>query len=221
MTEKILAKRKIRFSVHITAIFLVMCFTGLLFEVGARIAYQYQDALSGLTFLNKLSGHSVALDPFEVLSTKWGGHWILRPGYTAKPATATNTSMWENVRINSLGFKGPEIKNKQSSTRILALGDSTTFGLHHIDYPRIMEESLKISGLNIEVINGGVEGYSTRNIKYEMKRYIQLKPDIMLLYIGWNDLYSPRGWLDEAEDKLRLLWLNRNILRSINRIFLG
>ena len=89
----------------------------------------------------------------------------MRPGWTGNEFGAP-------VEINSLGLRNPEISYARTPGRyrILALGDSWTFGfrLEEPDsYPRQLETVLnqraRASGepANIEVINSGVIGYST------------------------------------------------------------
>ena len=51
-----------------------------------------------------------------------------------------NKALKESLfRINSDGFKGPEIDSTHALIRILALGDSTTFGLGSVDYPSSLQ----------------------------------------------------------------------------------
>lgn len=207
-------KTNTRLSVRITVFFLVIFLTGFLIEIGSRTVYHFQDEISGLPLISKTFGNPIRLDPYEILSNDLGAHWRLRPGY-AKALQKSNNAI---LQINRQGFKGPELKEKvKGRLRILAVGDSTTFGLPLRDYPRELERFLKQQGFNVEVINGGVEGYSTRNVLYELERYVRLKPDIVILYIGWNDLYSPYRWLNKTENAFRFPWLLRNVNRSLQR----
>lgn len=73
-----------------------------------------------------------------------------------------------NVKINSAGFRGPEITiaKPQDTYRVLMLGDSELFAIllpENDNLSRQIEKLLneKSSGLNFEVINTGVEGYNT------------------------------------------------------------
>ncbi len=216
-----MVKIQYRMSVRLTAILLLVIFFAVLLESGSRVAYHYQDELSGISQIRNLVGNPVVLDPYEIMSSEKGGHWKLRPGYGGESTKKSNLPMRGGIRVNNFGYKGPELKSDNSHTKILAVGDSTTFGGSEVDYPREMERFLQHSGYDVEVVNGGVEGYSTRNVIYETTRYAQLKPDIVVLYLGWNDLYSPERWLNEAEQGIRFLWLLRNVSGSISRRFIG
>ena len=102
--------------------------------------------------------------------------------------------------INNLGFRGPYFeKNKSPDTfRIVAMGGSTTAGMYEneLTYPRLLERMLSRSSTGkrkIEVINAGVWGYTSCQV---MKRYkkdiVDLKPDLILLMSGWNDINKMR-----------------------------
>lgn len=101
------------------------------------------------------------------------------------------------INNNSLGFRGKEIafRKKEGTTRILALGDSMTFGVGVQDsetYPYQLEQILKGKGLsNIEVINAGYADGSSLDSYYLFlkKRGLELKPDIVLVELfPFNDI---------------------------------
>ena len=118
-------------------------------------------------------------------------------------------------------MRGPEIDKDHSRLRILSLGDSVTFGLASVTYPRILEDVLNETGIPVEVINGGVEGYAPRNLLYEIERYVSLRPNVVTIFIGWNALYSPTHWLTEFERFSRLIWFARNVSRNVYRRLVG
>lgn len=96
------------------------------------------------------------------------------------------------IKINSDGFIGDELQpNGPNLFRILAIGDSCTFGMGH-SYPALLEEQLKEnleSGLRYEVVNGGVEGLNSEMALHRLKtKGPALSPDVVTIYIGWNDL---------------------------------
>jgi len=91
-------------------------------------------------------------------------------------------------------FRGPQgqlsyIEDKQDEIRIICLGDSTTYGLM-IDYyktwPYLLEESLKrkYPSKNINVLNAGIPGASSRQLKRIFQFHLaKFKPDIVI----WRD----------------------------------
>ena len=112
--------------------------------------------------------------------------YALRPGHEE-----------QGIRINALGFRGPEILRTKppGMVRIVAMGDSTTFGLSRAPctYPAALSRRLKLTAPSpVEVVNAGVEGYSSLYLLHQMQeRVAPLSPDVVLIYAGWNDLYSP------------------------------
>ena len=101
-----------------------------------------------------------------------------------------------HFKINSLGFRGEEtaIAKKQGTFRIICLGGSTTFGMYHLKdeaetYPGQLEKILQDQGLKVEVLNGGVPGYSTRTTLINLVSRIRyLDPDLVLVMHNTNDL---------------------------------
>jgi lysophospholipase L1-like esterase len=99
------------------------------------------------------------------------------------------------VSINSKGFRGPEIPTEKGDTyRIVALGESTTFGmtLHPQDkpWPELLEQMIRENlkpGRPVEVINAGVPAYSLKaNLKRLPKQILPLHPDMIISYHGFN-----------------------------------
>jgi lysophospholipase L1-like esterase len=100
------------------------------------------------------------------------------------------------ISINSKGFVGPEFSGRKSPamTRIFAVGDSCTFGGEwDSSYPAFLERLLNTDGQRFEVINAGVEGYDSA---YALGRIrddiLQYDPDLVTIYVGWNDLMKTR-----------------------------
>ena len=198
-----------------TAVFVVLLCASLLAEGLSRLVFAYQDELSGSSVLSNLVRGEMVLDPYEIASPTIGGHWRLRVGYPF-----SNVSK-NQFRINQDGMRGPEIDQDHIRPRMLLLGDSVTFGLANETYPRTIDKVLNETGLSVEVINGGVEGYAPRNLLYEIDRYVSLRPEVVTIFIGWNALYSPILWLEKNEQTVRTLWFIRNLKRSLYRQFKG
>jgi lysophospholipase L1-like esterase len=199
-------------------LFLILAGLALLLLEGIGSAYGW--ALVNRTGKGHTTPHEM-LDPHDV------NNWILRPGY--KISLSQYMELWrQNVvatavvkeavqkhslnpndtlyQINQFGFKGPEIEKdkKLGILRIMTIGDSCTFG-HHYDwcsYSRALERYLQKQGYQVEVINAGVEGYATWNVLSRLDYFTSFQPDIAIIYLGWNDLYTdPLG--------IRRLWTYR------------
>jgi len=98
------------------------------------------------------------------------------------------------VKTNSLGFRGPEFApNPRNGLRVVAIGDSCTFGFGVSDnehtYPFQLSTLMQNADVSAEVINAGVVGYSSyQALKLLQSRVLSFHPDILLIYIGWNDM---------------------------------
>jgi hypothetical protein len=104
-----------------------------------------------------------------------------------------------SYRFNSLGFRGPdyEIPASPGTFRILALGDSYTLGVgvHEQDtFTARLEAQLNTAAdagdqpIRFEVVNAGVNGYSTRDERVSYERYSSAyEPQLVLLAMVFND----------------------------------
>ena len=110
------------------------------------------------------------------------GHRQLKPG-------ATLAGSERQIRINSLGFRGlePEVPKPVGLCRIVALGDSTTFGMEAsgddaVWVSRLVTELMQTSNQEFDAINGGVPGYTLAESADLLDRRIApLEPDIVII----------------------------------------
>lgn len=110
-----------------------------------------------------------------------------------------------SVRTNRYGLRGPDpvLPKPAGILRILMLGDSSTFGFPVRDeetFCALIERGLKAHGYPVDVINGGVSGYSP-TLEYVSLRdqFLAFEPDVVIL---WYD----RGDLQED------YWFQKNLL---------
>ena len=110
--------------------------------------------------------------------------------------------MESRITINGHGYRGPEIAPDKGDTyRIVALGESTTFGctLEAGDrpWPEILEERIRERlrpGRPVEVINAGVPAYRLEdNLKRFESELVLLEPDMIVSYHGYNGFSLLRG----------------------------
>jgi len=129
----------------------------------------------------------------------------------------------ETVSTNSFGFRGGEIfKDKpQNVYRIFMVGGSTTFGSAVFDNMTISHQLQKKfenidSQYNVEVINAGVSGsFSLPETKLVKNKIIEFKPDMIIVYDGWNELRtSEKQYYSEIQFKS-----SDHVLRSFLDIF--
>jgi lysophospholipase L1-like esterase len=107
--------------------------------------------------------------------------WELNPGYTS-----------DEFDINSHGYRGEELV-RGKTFRIVCLGDSVTFGQpgEKNTYPQVLQKELakKETSLPVEVVNAGINGQFSYNMIFRIGRIMKLRPDVILILAGWNDLF--------------------------------
>jgi len=108
------------------------------------------------------------------------------------PSVATKFSS------NSVGLRGsreygPKEKNE---IRVGIMGGSSVFGFGATDDSKTLSQQLEneLSRLNPDVkwtvINGGNPAYVSYQVMARLQlRMIELEPDVMLFYMGWNDMF--------------------------------
>src|SRR5439155_966301 len=218
----------------------VAMFLGIV-EGGARVTFAHKDQLK-----SQLPIPMSMLHEYQERDPRKPANWILKAGFvetfgdlqartrtgqavdeahllTGTVATGTRpTDVF--IRVNKDGFRGPELDASHSRPRVIAIGDSTTFGtIESHTYPHVLERELRKRGLDVEVINAGVEGSSPQNVLYRLDRFKQLRPDVVTVYIGWTPLFADtrqsamnRSWA--RVDTLRLASIGFNLaLQAVHR----
>ena len=84
--------------------------------------------------------------------------------------------------------------------RIVCTGGSSTGGAYQNDdldtfYPSRLERILDDAGHDAEVLNQGVGGWNSFHVRLYLREFIQrLRPDVLTVYVGMNDLNTLGGW---------------------------
>lgn len=145
---------------------------------------------------------AVILSGTELALRVWANYFRL-PYLTynaeyGRPALVPNAKIMtalEHVEVNSRGFVGPEFEKRKASNvrRIISLGDSCTFagGWYPRTYPGKLGELIKnkYPGQTVEVINAGISGYNSEFALARLQtELLDYDPDLVIIYIGWNDL---------------------------------
>lgn len=113
-------------------------------------------------------------------------------GHEHTPLTRAHL-MGADVEINSLGLRDREFSAvpPPGRTRIMMLGDSLTLGWGvegNETYSKVVEDMLRNSGRDVEVINTGVGNYNTEmEVAYFLERGAKLKPHYVVLNYFIND----------------------------------
>jgi len=107
------------------------------------------------------------------------------------------TSLGEpaTFRTNSFGLRGPEPASPKPDGvyRVLLLGDETVAGTHledsHTLSHRLQQLLRRSSGQAVEVINGGVPGFSPLLSLLQYQRELrQLRPDLIVLHFDMSEV---------------------------------
>jgi lysophospholipase L1-like esterase len=111
------------------------------------------------------------------------------------------------VRLNAGGYRQAEFSPRAEGRRIVAIGDSFTFG-HGVEgeqaYPRVLERLLAERDDPAQVVNAGVPGRWVDEYYLELReRSLALAPDLVLLglFVG-NDI--------DGEDARTHVWRERD-----------
>ncbi len=99
---------------------------------------------------------------------------------------------------NAQGYRADKTRLYEANAdaiNIACLGGSSTYGTRvyrENSYPQLLEELLsKHTTKKVNVINGGLGGYSTPNIISLLSlKIIHLRPTVIIFYVGYNDAWT-------------------------------
>ncbi len=105
------------------------------------------------------------------------------------------------VTLASDGFRGPEraLAKPAGTRRVVVLGGSAAFGMHASGDERVftallearLDAAARAVGGRVEVLNRAVIGYdSTQELVLLATELVDLAPDVVVLFDGWNDFYG-------------------------------
>lgn len=199
---------------HLPASWMLVANTFVLLAIGLPIADRFtrtsyaddpQAALHGKYFLFEKARKDPAsfAQWWRCYLNEWQQLAVIAPDPSGQVkfilAPHSNGKLFESrFTINRLGFRGPEFMiEKGNAYRIVALGESTTFGctLFAADrpWPEVLEDLIREripSSRPVQVINAGVPAYSLRdNLARLARDILPLKPDLIISYHGINGFY--------------------------------
>jgi lysophospholipase L1-like esterase len=154
-------------------------------EITLRVASVDLLSTSGLFPINK------DINFLDVYDLDHELFWRFRPDRDVSSARYSALT----YHINKLGFRGDE-PHKDGSRRIVALGNSCTFGWsvrQEYVWTTKLDQMLNAEsgGKAWEVINAGVPGYSSHQGRILCSKLLEnLKPQILLIMFGWNDHWT-------------------------------
>lgn len=97
--------------------------------------------------------------------------------------------------VNALGFHNPPVSaiKPKNTYRILVLGSSAVYGTDDLDstWTSKLEKMLnQNSKIKYEVLNGGIPGGSSHEDVTQIRKSIEIGPDLVIVYNGFNDIYA-------------------------------
>jgi len=115
-------------------------------------------------------------------------------GYNLMPGASVNHPTLK-LNINSLGLRNKEFtaKKPEGVFRIIVLGGSEAYG-HGLNDGETWSDQLgllfdKSHPGKVEVINAAVDGFSSFQALISFStRLLDFNPDLILCYLGWNDI---------------------------------
>jgi lysophospholipase L1-like esterase len=128
--------------------------------------------------------------------------------------------------INAQGWRGRPFEPSDLATdnlRLVTAGDSCTFGWEipglADSYPARLEQELAARAHRpVRVYNLGVPGYSSFQVRHWLERMLpRLKPHVLVLYVGWNDITKTPSLSDaelSAVTSPGLIWLVRVLAKT-------
>jgi len=138
---------------------------------------------------------------FSLLPSRKAMHYGLHNNYTVEYTS------------NSQGIRSEydyQMVKPADTKRIFLLGDSLAFGIGVNDHEALapaLEDKLNaadLEGIDYEVLNLGVTGYTFDNYYMRLKRYLEFKPDLIIIVaLGVNDFLDilDHDWvLDKNRD---------------------
>lgn len=132
-----------------------------------------------------------ALTRLEELCAPVSSHHLLLPGFLMKP----NLSGW--VTSDQFGFANPPVASPKpaDTIRIVGFGGSTIHD-NEVGQPRTTEMLQQLlqaeaPGWRVEVINCGIPGSTSFEMRRHALHYLQYEPDLLIYYEGINDII---GW---------------------------
>jgi lysophospholipase L1-like esterase len=116
-------------------------------------------------------------------------------GFSPKMHRSVNWAGGGDVSINKYGFRGADfsVSKPENTFRVVALGESSTFGFHVGDgssWPYLLNKKFdgkSINGKKVEVINLGLPWYTTQNQIKLLDFALGLSPDLVIFMGGAND----------------------------------
>ncbi len=187
-----------------------------LFVIGSELCLRLLDV--DLYYKNQFFPVNRDIDFPSVFKKDAKLFWRFRPDKTINSRQYSDIS----YHINSAGMRGRDFDPRKSRYRIIALGNSCTFGwgvrFEEIWTSRLQQILDRQAAGKYEVINAGVPGYSSyQGEEYFANELVKLQPDMVIIMFGWNDHWTAGRGISDAQQRMpqRVILTAQNILSSL------
>jgi len=157
-----------------------------------------------LSFQNRFFLVNRALDYPEVFKKDHDLFWRFRPSQTIR----SDFFEGKTYRINDHGLRGEDIRPKSDRLRIIALGNSCTFGWGVSNENTFIERLENIIDDDpdmptVETINAGIPGYSSfQGRRFFVSDILPLEADIVLIMFAWNDQWAAADNIPDKDQRM-------------------
>jgi HEAT repeat protein/lysophospholipase L1-like esterase len=138
--------------------------------------------------------------------------------YTVK-STAVGWPPWEDYNTDGLRDREHTLQKRPGSWRVACLGDSVTMGWSirpEQAWPQVLEEVAQASGLDAEVMNVALGGWSTRQELIAYRKIVRrYRPDEVLVGICLNDVAEMQNNLSRPPALLAALHRRSALVRLV------
>lgn len=144
--------------------------------------------------------------------------WLFRPGQSG--TFERKDGLVTRETVNQAGFRGPlELLADDPRPRVLALGDSYTWGWGVNDEETWPARLAAGADQHWQVVNGGVPGWGVFQAETRLRRVIrQVRPAVVVLLLVEGDIYR-QPYANEAKKRAQLRQSRlRHAVRSISRL---
>ena len=128
-------------------------------------------------------------------------------GYTLLPGFANEDESHDSRGLRSTGPRDrpepPTKRTADSPARVVVMGASTVYGIYVQDHETsaaALERTLRYDGLEVDVFNAGVPGWTTRETMLSFdERVLPLSPDVVVVMDGRNEAFAQlwNGYRDD------------------------
>jgi len=175
---------------------------GLTIVGGVRLGIRLGPGNSALMFTSCLLAIGLAEVSVRMLSPTMAAPGLVQIhqpsevyGFELVPGSTGRGMFGENISINPQGARDAPFTEKLNNKRIVAVGDSFTFGIGvelEDTYVKQLESTLRKADHNIEVLNLGVGSYNFWHyLEVLDNRVVNLAPDLVLIGFYLDDLSAP------------------------------